>query len=48
MSKRITTSGSMTPGRIRKSPPVSSNTQRAFEYDMDDFEADENEFDGSE
>ncbi|CAF4423510.1 unnamed protein product [Rotaria magnacalcarata] len=47
MSKRITTSGSMTPGQIRKSPPVSSNTQRAFEYDMDDFEADENEFDGN-
>ncbi|CAF1212537.1 unnamed protein product [Rotaria magnacalcarata] len=45
MSKHTT--GSMTPGRVRKISTGLSNTQRAFDDDIDDFEIDENDFDGN-
>jgi hypothetical protein len=45
MSKRAT--GSITPGRIRKIAAGISNIQPTFDDDMDDYEIDENEFDGS-
>ncbi|CAF2163189.1 unnamed protein product [Rotaria magnacalcarata] len=37
----------MTPGRVRKLSAGLSNTQRAFDDDIDDFEIDENDFDGN-
>ena len=45
MAKR--TSGSVTPGRLRKISAGISHTQPSFDDDMDDYEIDENEFDGS-
>ncbi|CAF3938263.1 unnamed protein product [Rotaria magnacalcarata] len=45
MSKHTT--GSMTPGRVRKISAGLSNARRAFDDDIDDFEIDENDFDGN-
>ncbi len=45
MSKRTT--GSITPGRTRKITAGISNAQATFDDDSDDYELDENEFDGS-
>lgn len=45
MLKRTT--GSITPGRIRKISAGISNTQSAFDENADDFESDENECDES-
>ncbi|CAF3275567.1 unnamed protein product [Rotaria socialis] len=45
MSKHTT--GSMTPGRVRKISAGLSNARRAFDDNIDDFEIDENDFDGN-
>lgn len=41
------TTDSMTPGRIRKVSAGISNIDCAFDDDIDEFELDENDFDGS-
>ncbi len=41
------TTSSITPSRVRKLPPGMSNTQPAFDDDMNDFETGENDLDES-